>query len=164
MAPQIAKMLETRFPRLLLGSWPPAFRLIMRPQQTIRHSCHHTSWSALYLDSSDFSEWMPIVRDISKWSETVETSLNLPPGTFWMFFLFFSFLLVFPLLLEFFPLVSEIVSLLTPLLSIAHNPKKRSFYLHVMHVFSDKSEFAQANRHTCVFSRCFPSKIADMPT
>ena len=38
--------------------------------------------NVLSFDASDFVDWMPLVRDASKWSERVETSLNLPPGTF----------------------------------------------------------------------------------
>ena len=79
---KLAKMSETRFPRLLLGAWLPASRLLGRPQQTIRHSYHHASCNVLSFDSSDFSEWMPMARDTSRWSERVETHLDLPSGAF----------------------------------------------------------------------------------
>ena len=82
---KIVHMTEKRNPRKTLVTWTPYHRPVGRPQQTVRRSYAMFLQKTLQFPATTFKEWWHIAIDPTTWANRVETSLQLPTGTYTKF-------------------------------------------------------------------------------
>ena len=77
---KLANMKSTRNPRKILHAWMPQARPTGKPNQSIRKAL--ADELRLLGTTSELKTFIPLARDKYTWSDMVERSLGLAPGTY----------------------------------------------------------------------------------